>query len=544
MPITDLLERNSKLYGDEIALVEINPEVHEKQRVTWKEYALIQPTSTTPYRREITWSVFDEKANRVANLLLGRGIRKGQKVAILLMNCLEWLPIYFGILKTGAVAVPLNFRYTAEEIDYCVKLADADVLFFGPEFIGRVEDIADDLGRERLLFFVGDSCPSFAEDYHRASANCSSVAPKVLIDDEDEAAIYYSSGTTGFPKAILQRHRALMQSARMEAIHHETTHDDVFLCIPPLYHTGAKMHWFGSLFTGGKAVLLKGNSPEAIFQAVSREGCTIVWLLVPWCQDILAALDRGVLQLPNYRLSQWRLMHIGAQPVPPSLIKHWMRYFPNHKYDTNYGLSESTGPGCVHLGLDNIRKVGAIGVPGYGWQAKIVDEAGNEVEQGQVGELCVKGPGVMVCYYHDPKATAEVLHGDWLHTGDMARQDEEGFYYLVDRKKDVIISGGENLYPVQIEDFLSAHPKVHDVAVIGLPDRRLGEIAAAIIQVKEGETCTEEEIERFCNDLPRYKRPRKIIFAPVPRNATGKIEKPKLREQYCSTRLVEAQSSS
>ncbi len=188
MPITDLLERNSKLYGDEIALVEINPEVQETQRVTWKEYELIQPTSTAPYRREITWSVFDEKANRVANLLLGRGLKKGQKVAILLMNCLEWLPIYFGILKAGAVAVPLNFRYTAQEIEYCVKLADADVLFFGPEFIGRVEDIVPSIGKERLLFFVGETCPSFAEDYHRATANCSSAAPKVLVDDEDDGS--------------------------------------------------------------------------------------------------------------------------------------------------------------------------------------------------------------------------------------------------------------------------------------------------------------------------------------------------------------------
>ena len=542
MPITDLLERNSKLYGDEIALVEINPEVQEEQRVTWKEYALIQPTSTAPYRREITWSVFDEKANRVANMLLSRGIRKGQKVAILLMNCLEWLPIYFGILKAGAVAVPLNFRYTSDEIDYCLKLADVDVLFFGPEFIGRMEAIAPKLSKQMLLLFVGETCPSFAEDYHRATANCSSVAPKILIDDEDEAAIYYSSGTTGFPKAILLKHRALLQSARMEAIHHDTTHDDVFLCIPPLYHTGAKMHWFGSLFTGSKAVLLKGNSPNAILQAVSQEHCTIVWLLVPWAQDILAALDRGELKLEDYQLSQWRLMHIGAQPVPPSLIKHWMRYFPHHKYDTNYGLSESTGPGCVHLGTDNIHKVGAIGVPGYGWKVKIVDEQNQPVKQGDVGELCVKGPGVMECYYHDPKATAEVLIDGWLHTGDMARQDEDGFYFLVDRKKDVIISGGENLYPVQIEDFLAACPKVHDVAVIGLPDPRLGEIAAAIIQVKEGETCTEEEINQFCMDLPRYKRPRKIIFADVPRNPTGKIEKPKLRQKYCGVRLVEAQN--
>ena len=293
---------------------------------------------------------------------------------------------------------------------------------------------------------------------------------------------------------------------------------------------------------GGKAVLLRGNSPQAIFDAVSREKCTIVWLLVPWAQDILAALDRGTLKIEDYQLSQWRLMHIGAQPVPPSLVKHWLQYFPHHQYDTNYGLSESTGPGCVHLGMENPHKVGAIGIPGYGWETKIVDEKGQPVSQGQVGELCVKGSGVMLCYYHDPKATAEVLQDGWLHTGDMAQQDEDGFIFLVDRKKDVIISGGENLYPVQIESFLAAHPKIHDVAVIGLPDQRLGEIAAAIIQVKDGMTCTEDEINDFCMDLPRYKRPRKLIFADVPRNATGKIEKPVLRERYCGVRLVEAQN--
>ena len=542
MPITDLLERNSKLYGDEVCLVEINPEVTEKPRVTWKEFDLIQPSAAAPYRREITWNVFDEKANRVANMLLSRGVKKGQKVAILLMNCLEWLPIYFGILKAGAVAVPLNFRYTADEIKYCVELSDADILFFGQEFIGRMEDIAEELGQSRMLIFVGEVRPTFAESYHDLTANCSSAAPKVLVEDTDDAAIYFSSGTTGFPKAILLDHTALLQSARMEATHHETTHDDVFLCIPPLYHTGAKMHWFGSLYTGSRAVLLKGNSPKAIFDAVSREKCSIVWLLVPWAQDILAALDRGDLKLEDYTLSQWRLMHIGAQPVPPSLIRHWLQYFPNHKYDTNYGLSESTGPGCVHLGMENVRKVGAIGVPGFGWKCKIVDEQGETVRQGEVGELCVKGPGVMRCYYHDPEATAAVLKDGWLHTGDMAKQDDEGFIFLVDRKKDVIISGGENLYPVQIEDFLAANPKIHDVAVIGLPDKRLGEIAAAIVQVKEGMELTEAELNDYCMELPRYKRPRKVIFANVPRNPTGKIEKPKLREKYCGVRLVEAQN--
>ena len=234
--------------------------------------------------------------------------------------------------------------------------------------------------------------------------------------------------------------------------------------------------------------------------------------------------------------------HIGAQPVPPSLIRRWKQYFPHHKYDTNYGLSESTGPGCVHLGLDNIDKVGSIGIPGYRWSCKIVDENGNEVKQGEVGELCVKGPGVMTCYYNDPKATAETLKNGWLYTGDMAMQDEDGFYFLVDRKKDVIVSGGENIYPVQIENFLSAYETVQDVAVIGLPDSRLGEITGAVIQVKDGMECTEEEINEYCQKLPRYKRPKKVIFAEVPRNATGKIEKPALRKKYGAEHLVAQQN--
>ena len=313
MPITEILERNAREFGNDVALVEVNPEIRETRRVTWKEYELIEPNPVCHYRREITWSVFNEKANRFANLLLSRGVKKGDKVGILLMNCLEWLPIYFGILKTGALAVPLNFRYTPEEIKYCLDLAEVDILVFGPEFIGRVEEIADEISKNRLLFYVGENCPSFAEHYDRLTANCASTTPYIELTDEDDAAIYFSSGTTGFPKAILHNHESLMHAARVEQNHHGQTKEDVFLCIPPLYHTGAKMHWFGSLISGGKAVLLKGVKPEFILDTVSREKCTIVWLLVPWAQDILDAIDSGEVTLSKYELSQWRLMHIGAQ---------------------------------------------------------------------------------------------------------------------------------------------------------------------------------------------------------------------------------------
>ena len=541
MQITEVLAQNAQKWPNDVALVEINPQELENRHTTWREYSLIESSPIESFRSEMTWAEFDEKANRFANFLLTRNIKKGDKVAILLMNGLEWLPIYFGVLRAGAMAVPLNYRYTADEIRYCLELADADVLVFGPEFVGRVEDIADRMPHVKFRLYVGDDCPSFAEPYRALVSYCSTKAPAIKLFDDDDAAIYFSSGTTGFPKAIVLQHHCLMHACRVEQNHHGQTKDDVFLCIPPLYHTGAKMHWFGSFLVGGKAVLLKGVKPEWILRAVSEEHCTIVWLLVPWAQDILDAIDRREIKLEDYKLDQWRLMHIGAQPVPPSLIKRWKAVFPHHAYDTNYGLSESTGPGCVHLGVENIDHVGAIGVPGFGWETKIVDEHRKPVAPGGVGELAVKGPGVMRCYYKDKKATDEVLDSEgWLYTGDMA-EIRDGFIYLVDRKKDVIITGGENLYPVQIEDFLRANPKIKDVAVIGLADARLGEIAAAVVSVKPGMTLTEAELNDFCLALPRYKRPRKIIFAEVPRNPTGKIEKPKLRKLYAGGSLVAKQ---
>jgi acyl-CoA synthetase (AMP-forming)/AMP-acid ligase II len=540
MPITDLLTRNARLYPNEVCLSEVNPELRGGPEALWCEYDLLAPDTGSYARREITWRQFDEAANRIAHLLLSRGIGRGNKVAILLTNCLEWLPIYFAVLKTGALAVPMNYRYTADEIEYCLNLAQAETLIFGPEFVERIAAISERITELATRFFLGADHPPFAENLSLA-AEFPPETPAIALSDHDEAAVYFSSGTTGFPKAILHDHHALMASCETEQHHHGQTRVDNFLCIPPLYHTGAKMHWFGSLLAGSKAVLLRGVTPEWILKTASEEGCTIVWLLVPWAQDILDALDRGDLSLADYDLSRWRLMHIGAQPVPPSLVERWLERFPHHQYDTNYGLSESTGPGCVHLGVENTHKVGAIGKAGHLWETAIVDENGDLVRPGEVGELAVKGPGVMKGYFRDPEATAAVLRDGWLLTGDMARTDEDGFIYLVDRKKDVIITGGENIYPVEIEDFFRRHEAVKDIAVIGLPDQRLGETVAAVIELKPGVVATAEQMSEFAAALPRYKRPRTVIFDTVPRNPTGKIEKLTLRERYCGGSLVEAQ---
>jgi len=515
MLITEILARNARLYGSKTALVERAPSIEQ--------------------RTEITWKIFDDQANQTAQALLKRGITKGDRVIHLMMNCIEWLPIYFGILRTGAWAVPLNFRFDAETIRKCTEIAEAKIMIFGEEFIGRMDKIRSDLQDIIAGFiFVGQEKhrPPYAEHFDNIIQYEKPEAPDVRLDICDEAALYFTSGTTGNPKATLLTHRNLEAACIVENRHHNQTHEDNFLCIPPLYHTGAKMHWFGNFIMGAKAVILKGIEPKWILEAISEEKITIVWLLVPWALDILFAIENKDVKLENYRLDQWRLMHIGAQPVPPSLIREWKKIFPHHQYDTNYGLTETTGPGCVHLGIENMHKVGAIGVPGFDWECRIVDDQRKALPPNEIGELMVKGPGVMKAYYKNPEATREVLFDGWLLTGDMAKADADGFIWLVDRKKDIIITGGENIYPVDIEAFLQSHPKIQDVAVIGLPSLRLGEIAAAIIKVKPGQELTVKEVENFCMELPRYKRPRKIIFEDVPRNPTGKIEKPKLRKKY------------
>ena len=518
MLITEILARNARMYGDEIALVERDPAKNS--------------------RKEITWDEFDAEANRVASALLSRGIKKGDKVVHLMMNCIEWLPAYFGILRTGAWVVPLNFRFSAEDIIYCSDIAEARAFIFGEEFVDRINPIKEVLDKTVVDYiYVGpdDSRPDYAEQYTDFLASASAEPADVDCDLKDSAALYFTSGTTGQPKAVLLTHRSLEHACYVENRHHNQTHEDNFLCIPPLYHTGAKMHWFGHFIVGAKGVLLKGIAPQMILEAISEENIAVVFLLVPWAHDILIAIENKDVNLDDYKLDQWRLVHMGAQPIPPSLINNWKKVFPQHDYDTNYGLTECTGPGCVHLGLENTHKVGAIGKPGFDWEYKVVDFELNPVPDGEPGELLVRGPGVMKEYYKNPEATALTIKDGWLLTGDIARVDEDGFIWLVDRAKDIIITGGENIFPVEIESHIMGHPKVQDVGVIGLPDERLGEIVAAIIKAKPGQTLTDEEVADYCKELPRYKRPRKIIFGEVPRSPTGKIEKPKLRKQYTGT---------
>jgi long-chain acyl-CoA synthetase len=519
MTITEILARNARLTPNSPALVEITPSKNLRKEITWKE--------------------FDENANRFANGLIARGIKKGDVVVHLMMNSVKWLEAYFGILKTGAMAAPLNFRFISRQIKYCIDIAEPKIMVLDESFTDRVEEIRGEMPTIKHYIFVGEKIPEGMESFDDVLAESSSAPPDVKLTGEDEAGLYFTSGTTGDPKATCLCHRSLEHVAVNENYSHRETRRDTFLLIQPLYHTGGKMHWFGSLIAGGRAVMTTGGervTAELILDTINKEKITICMLLVPWLQDIVTALDRGDLKLADYDVSSLRLVHSGAQPIPPVLVRRFVEYFPNIDYEENYGLTESAGP-CMHLGLENFHKLGSFGYPRINLDARVVDDNGNDVPAGGVGEMIIKGANIMKCYYKNPEKTAETLRDGWLYTGDLVRQDEEGFISYIDRKKDLIISGGENIFPVDLEAVLIGQPKVKDVAIIGIPDDRYGEVVAAVVQPKEGVDLTEEEMRAYYEpQLPKYAWPRLILFGDVPRNPTGKIEKPKLRERYADVR--------
>jgi len=517
MTLVDMIVRNARMYPSDIALIELRPSQKLRNQITWKD--------------------FDERVNRVANALIERGVRKGDRVLDWMMNSINWLEGYFGIMRTGAWPVPLNFRFGVRDLKYCADIVEAKVMVSSQEFTEKVEAARSQLPTIEHYIFVGQNVPPDMEGFEHILSKASPKPPEVGISGENEAVLFFTAGTTGPPKAILLTHKNLEWAAVGQVFEHQTNHSDNFLVCAPLYHL-AQVHWLGNLVVGARGTLLTEVNPKNMFDAIYKEKVTKLFLLVPWAQDILGALDRGELRKEDYdNLSSCRRLHMGAQAIPPSIPKRWKEYFPHMLYETDFGLSESTGPGPVCLGYGNEHKIGAIGKPGLNWETRIVNDKDEDVAQGEVGELLLRGNGVMKGYYKNPEKTAEALKGGWLHTGDMARMDSDGFIYLVDRKKDVVISGGENIFPVEIEAVLQGHLKVHDVAVIGVADERLGEIVVAIIDPKPGMTLTEEEIKEFYQaHLPKYKWPRRIIFDKVPRNPAGKIEKPKLREKYTGKR--------
>jgi acyl-CoA synthetase (AMP-forming)/AMP-acid ligase II len=512
MTIIDVITKFGRARPDDAAFVEIRP--------------------LTGSRSEITWAQFDERTDRIAGALIDAGVGKGEKVFLLGRNSINWLEVYFGVLKTGGWALPLNFRFTDDDLRYCANVAEPVAFIFDEEYAARIAGLRHGLPSVKHYSVIGSGDGKMAtlEDL---VARGFALPAGIGLNDEDDCALYFTSGTTGAPKPVLLRHKNLMCVATTEATNHEFVPSDRFLMMPPLYHL-AIGHLLGVMLAGGCSVLLTEQiSPKYIIETMARERISTVFLLVPWAIDLVEVFDRGEIRIDEHDLSCLRLIFTGAQPVPPSLVQRLKGYFPTIPYGTTYGLSESSGPGIIHLNNVTERNVGAIGKPSLLWDARIVNDSGRDVRRGDVGEVIVKGNGVMKEYYKNPELTSGTVRDGWLYTGDLGRIDEEGFIYLVDRKKDLIISGGENIYPGEVEEIILRHPGVHDVALIGVPDQRLGEAVCAVIEPVAGETLTETMIAEYCEQhLPRYKRPRRIIFDHVPRNPTGKLEKPKLRKKY------------
>ena len=512
--MTDFIAKNARHYPDRIAFIEVRP--------------------VSGLRRDIKWGPFSNRIDRLANALMGKGVGKGDRVFILGKNSIHWLEAYFAVMGTGALAVPLNYRFDDENILYCAKVSEPVAFFMDEEYAVRMDSLRSRLPFINHFISIGEAGPQGMEEMEDLIENASPLPPQIKIEEEDECALYFTSGTTGEPKPVLLMHRNLVCSGICEALNEQWEPADTMLMLPPFYHL-AIGHLLGCMIAGGRAVLLTERiSPDLIFDNISREKVSLIFLLVPWVLDILGALDTGKLKIQNYDLSPWRLLFMGAQPIPPSLVQRWKQYFPRMQINITYGLSEAGGPGAIHVGIGNDRKSGAIGKPALLWDARIVNENSEDVPKEEIGEILLKGSGVMKAYYKNPRLTDKTIRNGWLYTGDLGREDEEGFIYLVDRKKDLIIRGGENIFPVEIEEVILRHPHVHDVAVIGIPDERLGETVAAVIEATSDQGPSSEEMARFCEkNLPRYKRPSHIIFDKVPRSPTGKIEKPKLRKKYC-----------
>ena len=505
MTVVDVLARNAREYPDRPAFIEVNRGKN--------------------LRKEITWRVLDERTNRIANILIDWGIGKNDKVLHWMKNSITWFEGYFGILKTGAWAVPLNYRFTSADFQHCASITEPKAVLHEEEFTGMIEEVSEVKGAPRLV--LGKEGPG-------ADAVIAAASAKPLMIEmtrDDDCSLYFTSGTTGDPKPILHTHRSLEWLGVIGCTNFRLTNRDHFIIITPLYHLGAFGWWLGSFLTGACATILTDFSPKNYLETVAAEKATWAFLPVPWTQDILGALDTGELKKADYDLSGWRVLLMGAQPIAASIVWHWKEYFPEMEYHTTYGASEAGF--SFHLDPLDSHKIGSVGKPSIGWDARIVNDAGVDVPLGEAGEPVTRGNATMREYYKNPRKTAEVIRNGWYHTGDLAKKDEDGFTYIVGRRKDVIISGGENIYPEEVEETIQAHPKVEDVAVIGLPDPRSGEMAVAVIQVKANETLTVAECEAYCEkELPRYKRPKRIIFDAVPRNAAGKIEKLVLKEKY------------
>ncbi len=506
------------------------------QKYPDKEF-LAELTPSKSLRRSLTWKEFNAETNKVAHYLKDQlGVQKGEFVLHLQMNSLEWMITFYAILRVGAVAVPLNFRFAAADIKYSADACNPKAMIVGEGFLPKVQPVQQEMSSIKSYICIGENVPADMVSYQDVINNSPDADILIEMDGDDPAELMFTSGTTGPPKPVCQTHNTLYQIGIGNALTYCGGHETVYLAPHPFYHSGSFFLSFPSYLAGGKiVVLLELNDPKYMLNAICEEKVNNGWVTVPTMSDTVNAIKKGIVDLKNYDFSHVTgSIVIGAQPVPYVLFQDMKNMF-TFKTGNIYGITEGGGGGTLNLyDGDTLERPGSIGKPTFNMQARVVDENSNDLPPNEVGELLLKGPRVMKEYFRNPEMTALAVRDGWLYTGDLVRMDEDGFIYIADRKKDLIIRGGENIFPVEIEDVLRRNPKVADVAVIGYPHERLVEITMAIIQLYPDESMTEKEVVDFCAEqgLAKYKWPEKIVFDEVMRNVTGKIDKPRLRKKH------------
>ncbi|HKK91452.1 MAG TPA: AMP-binding protein [Desulfobacteraceae bacterium] len=496
---------------------------------------LIERTPAEQARRALTWKQFNDEINRTANYLTKElDVKKGDFVMHLQNNSLEWLVSYYAIIRVGAVVVPLNFRFNGSDIKYAAGICSPEIFILGSEFLSAVQPVQNELTSVNHYICIGDEIPDDMINFNGIKAYEDLSDALVNVDRDHPLAMMFTSGTTGKPKPVMHTHFSIDNTAVGNGMTYSVQKDDNYLFFLPLYHSGTMFLWAPFYAAGAVGTIVRElKDPKWILEAVSEEKCTDMLFVVPVAVALLNAIEKEGIDLTDYDLGSWKYLEIGAQPVPFDIMKQLVEKLPCGVSNI-YGITEGGGGGTFNLYPEDVlEKPGSIGKPTFGVEARIVDPLDEELPAGEVGELIFKTPRLMKEYYQNPEKTREAMKNGWLYTGDLLKTDEDGYFYIVDRMKDMITCGGENIFPVEIEDALMAHPDIEDIACIGYPDEKFVEIVMAVVQLKEGRTMTEEELLAFAKEkLSMYKVPRKVVFDNVPRNPTGKLMKPKLREKY------------
>lgn len=478
-----------------------------------------------------TYSELNANVNGVSNAILEMGFEKGDKICILLFNCNEYIEILYGLTKIGVIPVPLNFRFIGKEIEYIMNHSDSKGLIVGEEFLEVVTAILSNLrippGR---VIVVGKKIPNGMMGYEDMLTQSVDHEPNIEVEPTDIFWIQYTGGTTGFPKGCIHLHEIIMEFAKLTVFEHGVTREGFNLTAGPIFHTAPTNFAFTQLMMAGTVYIMKHFIPAEALKIIDRERITNAFM-VPSMFDAFVNLPDD--EKKGHDVSSMQVLISGGAPLHTTTKDGLLKLFKTARLYEFYAGTETGLITSISL-RDHLGKIRCVGQPAWGQEVKILDDSGNEVRKGDTGSIYMTGVIMFSEYYKNPKATEESFRGKWVTLGDMGRLDEEGYLYIVDRKKDMVVSGGENIYPIEIEAVILMHSKVREVAVIGVPDERWGEALKAIVILKKGEEATEEEMINFCSGhLAGFKKPKSVEFREeLPKSANGKVLKRVLREPY------------